>query len=149
MLRVFLRSCPLVLLAFAACSNIAGLLSTADAAQGWQGTRRVSYQAQNDLFYNYYVGPGPSGTTAQLYESPLPTPPFVGHTWITYQPFMPHEYLWRHQRSYYTYNPGAGWTRTNVRYGTGLGWGREFRRQGVPYSGYLRTFNGMARGLPR
>ena len=26
--------------------------------------------------------------------------------------------LYQHERSYYTYNHGAGWTRTNVRYGT-------------------------------
>ena len=88
---------------------------------GWQGKRRISYQQQKDLFYNYYVGPGPSGTTAQLYESPLPTPAFVGQTYVTYQPFMPHEYLYRHKRSYYTYNCGAGWTRTKVRYSTGGG----------------------------
>lgn len=85
---------------------------------GWQGKRRISYQQQKDLFYNYYVGPGPSGTVAQLYESPLPTPAFVGQTYITYQPFMPHEYLYRHKRAYYTYNGGSGWTRTNVRYRT-------------------------------
>ncbi len=85
---------------------------------GWQGKRRISYQQQKDLFYNYYAGPGPSGTVAQLYESPLPTPAFVGQTYITYQPFMPHEYLYRHKRAYYTYNGGAGWTRTNVRYRT-------------------------------
>jgi hypothetical protein len=54
-----------------------------------------------------------------MYVAPRPTPPFVGHTWVTYQPFMPHEYLYKHCRSYYTYNRGAGWRRTNVRYGTG------------------------------
>jgi hypothetical protein len=26
--------------------------------------------------------------------------------------------MYKHDRSYYTYNQGAGWTRTNVRYGT-------------------------------
>jgi hypothetical protein len=46
-------------------------------------------------------------------------PARVGHTWVTYQPFMPHEYLYKHDRAYYTHNPGAGWRRTNVRYGTG------------------------------
>jgi hypothetical protein len=54
-----------------------------------------------------------------MYVSPRPVPPNVGHTWVTYQPFMPHEYMYKHARSYYTYNPGAGWRRTNVRYGTG------------------------------
>jgi hypothetical protein len=92
---------------------------SAEAAHGWEGKRRISYQYQKDLFYNYYVAPGPyPGPGAQLYVSPQPVPPFVGHTYVTYQPFMPHEYLYRHERSYYTYNRGAGWTRTNVRYGT-------------------------------
>ena len=31
---------------------------------------------------------------------------------------MPHEFLYKHKRAYYTHNPGAGWRRTNVRYGT-------------------------------
>ncbi len=92
--------------------------NSAQALNGWDGKRMVSYQRQKDLFYNEYVGPGPSGTVAQIYPSPQPVPPSVGHTYTTYQPLMPHEFLYRHQRSYYTYNPGAGWTRTNVRYGT-------------------------------
>ncbi len=88
---------------------------------GWDGKRRISYQQQKDLFYNYYAQPGPcdNATAAGIYPSPRPVPPNVGWTWVTYQPFMPHEMLYRHERSYYTYNPGAGWTRTNVRYGTG------------------------------
>jgi hypothetical protein len=86
---------------------------------GWDGKRHISYQAQKDLFYNYYAQPGPfNGAAAQMYVCPKPVPAFVGHTWVTYQPWMPHEYTYRHERSYYTYNPGAGWRRTNVRYGT-------------------------------
>ncbi len=92
--------------------------NSAQAVDGWQGKRRISYQQQKDLFYNEYVGPGPCGAAAEIYPSPQPVPPTVGHTYTTYQPLMPHEFLYRHQRGYYTYNPGAGWTRTNVRYGT-------------------------------
>jgi len=40
-----------------------------------------------DVFYNFYV-------------SPRPVPPRVGHTWITYPPFMAHEFLYRHHRRY-------------------------------------------------
>ena len=83
------------------------------------GKRRISYQRQKDLFYNYYAAPGPfNGAAAEMYVAPRPVPPHVGHTWVTYQPLMPHEFLYKHQRSYYTYNRGAGWRRTNVRYGT-------------------------------
>lgn len=54
-----------------------------------------------DLFYNYYV---PGNPPAQMYLSPRPTPPLVGHTYITYQPLYPHEYLYHHSRSYYGYD---------------------------------------------
>lgn len=93
------------------------------AAHGWDGKRHVSYQQQKDLFYNYYAQPGPFYNTAgQMYVAPQPVPPRVGHTYVTYQPYMPHEHLYRHQRSYNTYNPGSGWTRTSVRYGTCGNW---------------------------
>jgi hypothetical protein len=94
---------------------------------GWDGKRRISYQRQKDLFYNYYAQPGPFyNTPSKLYVSPQPVPANVGHTYTTYQPFMPHEYTYRHKRAYYTHNPGAGWTRTNVRYGTCGNWCRGF-----------------------
>jgi hypothetical protein len=93
--------------------------NSAWAVHGWDGKRQISYQYQKDLFYNYYAQPGPFyNTPGKMYVSPLPVPPGVGHTYVSYQPFMPHEFTYRHQRGYYTYNPGAGWTRTNVRYGT-------------------------------
>lgn len=87
------------------------------AETGWSGKRRVSFQRQNDLFYNYYVGPNPSGTAAEMYISPLPTPVHVGHTWNTYQPVLPHEFTYKHKREYWTHNPGGGWRQTSVRYG--------------------------------
>ena len=70
-----------------------------------------------DLFYNYYVPPGPcGGVAAALYPSPRPTPPWVGHTYVTYQPLMPHELLYPHKRTYLRRNPDAGYTRTTVHY---------------------------------
>ena len=108
----------------AAVVALAAIASTSRAfgeeLPGWDGKRHISYQQQKDLFYNYYAQPGPyNGAAAQMYVCPRPVPANVGHTWVTYQPWMPHEYMYRHERSYYTYNPGAGWRRTNVRYGTG------------------------------
>lgn len=90
---------------------------SAEAAEG-RGKRKISYQGKNDLFYNYTVGPNPSSNRARMYVSPQPIPPNVGHTYTTYQPLMPHEYLYQHTRSYYSHVPGAGWTRTKVRYQT-------------------------------
>lgn len=92
-------------------------MQTAEAGEGhWK--RSISYQDKNDLFANYQVGPNPSGTAAQMYVSPQPVPPFVGHTYTTYQPWMPHEYLYKHTRSHYAYTQGCGWTRAKVRYRT-------------------------------
>jgi hypothetical protein len=78
-------------------------------------------QAQNrqshsgDLFYNYYTPPGYGGVAAQMYVSPLPVPPLAGHTYITYQPLMPHEFLYQHNRTY-VHNHEGGQTVTRVRW---------------------------------
>jgi hypothetical protein len=57
-----------------------------------------------DVFSNYYHPANPAGAYpgvgAQLYVSPRPVPARVGHTWITYPPFMPHEFLYQHRRRY-------------------------------------------------
>lgn len=57
-----------------------------------------------DVFSNYYHPAIPAGAYpgvgAQLYVSPRPVPARVGHTWITYPPFMPHEFLYQHRRRY-------------------------------------------------
>ena len=105
-------------------SLVIGLLialhQSGPAAQAWEGKwkRTISYQDKNDLFYNYQVGPNPSGTAAQMYVSPRPVPPHVGHTYTTYQPLMPHEYMYKHTRSHYAYQRGAGWSRSKIRYRT-------------------------------
>ena len=71
-------------------------------------------QPRYDLFYNYYAGQY-GGQPAQLYISPRPTPPFVGHTYMTYQPLMPHEFLYKHHRFYHRYNVyDCGATKTCV-----------------------------------
>lgn len=58
-------------------------------------------QAPQDLFYNYYAGPGPYGNyVAEMYVAPLPIPAHVGHTYYTYQPFYPHNYLQPHKMYY-------------------------------------------------
>jgi hypothetical protein len=70
-----------------------------------------------DLFYNYYAWPSCTGLGAELYVSPRPVPPLVGHTYITYQPLMPHEFMYTHHRTYHRYyNGGQGLNRTHVHY---------------------------------
>jgi hypothetical protein len=95
----------------------AGLASSEACAQhpgqlGYYGCIRPNSRA--DLFYNYYAQPCGDGVGAQLYVSPQPVPPFVGHTYITYQPLMPHEFLYKHHRTYFRYHPGSGVTKTHV-----------------------------------
>lgn len=80
----------------------------------------AEWRTSPDLFYNYYAQPGYGGLGAQMYPSPRPAPPLVGHTYVTYQPLMPHEFLYQHHRTYYRKNPGAGWTRTSVTWGNDL-----------------------------
>lgn len=127
---------------FAAVGTLA--LTATDAlahGHGWEGRRYVSEQRPNDLFYNYYVGPQPSGAAAGMYVSPLPVPANTGHTYTTYQPLMPHEMLYKHKRSYYSHHPGSGGTRTTVRYGT-FGGGLQAAQFGL----YDNTFFGWLRG---
>jgi len=82
-----------------------------DALQRAEAAGR--HRTAPDLFYNYYVPPV-GGVATQLYVSPRPTPPLVGHTYITYQPLMPHEFLYPHCRYYSRCHPGGGWTHTMV-----------------------------------
>ncbi len=73
------------------------------------------HRTSPDVFHNYYVPPAGCGTTgAQLYLCPRPVPPVVGHTYITYQPLMPHEFLYPHHRTYVRRHPGGGCTTTSV-----------------------------------
>jgi hypothetical protein len=67
---------------------------------------------------NYYVGPGAcGGVAAALYPCPRPTPPLVGWTYITYQPFAPHEFLYTHHDCYTQRHCEGGVTHTRVCYG--------------------------------
>ncbi len=87
------------------------------------GACQYRFYGQPDLFYNYYAWPSCTGVGAQLYVSPIPVPPHVGHTFITYQPLYPHEFLYTHHRSYQRYyNGGQGLNRTHVHYRASLFW---------------------------
>ena len=78
------------------------------------GHRPFTEASQPDLFYNFYV-PNNMGAAAAAYPAPYPTPSLVGHTYYTYQPLMPHEFLYQHHRTYHQYyNGGMGLNRTSV-----------------------------------
>ena len=66
--------------------------------------------------YGYYVQPGPGVLGAQLYVCPRPTPPMVGHTYITYQPLAPHEFMYKHKRHYRVVHPDDSRTKVKVKW---------------------------------
>jgi hypothetical protein len=50
-----------------------------------------------------------------MYLAPRPVPEWVGYTYYTYQPVLPHELLYQHHRTYFRYyDGGRGLTRTSV-----------------------------------
>lgn len=68
-----------------------------------------------DLFYNFYMPNNCGGVPAQMYIAPRPVPALVGHTYYTYQPFMPHEFTYPHHRTYRRfYDEGRGMTRAKA-----------------------------------
>jgi hypothetical protein len=81
-----------------------------------QAQAELPYYGSKDLFYNYYASPGPGLIGAEMYLCPRPVPPLTGHTYITYPPLMPHEFLYKHHRTYRTVHPDAPPTTTKVRW---------------------------------
>ncbi|TWU49201.1 hypothetical protein [Rubripirellula reticaptiva] len=70
-----------------------------------------------DLFYNYYTQGNANGVNAKMYLSPMPVPPNVGHTHLTYQPFYPEEMLYWHKNKFHNYyDNGRGMNRTRAMY---------------------------------
>ena len=74
----------------------------------------------NDLFYNYYAPQtgAEGGVPTDMYAAPHDTPHPAIQTYYTYQPWLPHEHLYHHNRSYLQYNGDYGMTRTNVSWGS-------------------------------
>ena len=46
----------------------------------------IRHSTSGDLFYNYYVPPVGGERRGAMYPCPRPTPPLVGHTYVTYPP---------------------------------------------------------------
>ena len=112
MRRWIFRTCVAAVMT-AACLSLggAGMARAHDHDKSVQ-CRFYGY-GQPDLFRNYYVPPACGGLGAQAYISPGPVPAHVGHTYITYQPLMPHEFMYHHHRTYHQkHDEGRGLTRT-------------------------------------
>lgn len=89
------------------------------APWGYRGPSNM-YEGHNaDLFYNYYAPQGSSeGVPTDMYASPQDTPYPAIQTYYTYQPWLPHEYLYNHNRTYTRYySGGMGRNTTRVTWG--------------------------------
>ena len=103
------------ILALVGLAAFLALWTFVPGATGEARAELIRHSTSGDLFYNYYVPPvGDGSVGAQMYPCPRPTPPLVGHTYITYQPLMPHEFLYKHHRVYKTVHEDAPRTRTSV-----------------------------------
>lgn len=60
----------------------------------------------NNLFGQYSTY-GANQVNASMYPAPHPVPGYVGGSMYTYEPLMPHEMMYTHQRNYYNYYGGS------------------------------------------
>jgi hypothetical protein len=94
---------------------------TAQAAASHPGNT-VAYgnilgRGTQPLFENYFTQGNANQATAGMYISPIGVPGNVGHTYYTYQPFYPHQYLYQHHDRYHSYyDGGRGLNRTHASY---------------------------------
>jgi hypothetical protein len=69
------------------------------------------------LFDNYFTQGQANQADAALYISPVGVPGWVGHTYNTYQPLYPHQFLYTHKDKYHSYyDQGFGLNRTKAKY---------------------------------
>jgi hypothetical protein len=95
---------------------VAGAVADGSSGVG-SGTVFGRSYGQPDLFYNFYTQGYANQSNAQMYLSPLPVPPNVGHTFYTYQPFYPHEMMYWHKNRFHRYyDNGRGMNRTRATY---------------------------------
>ena len=93
----------------------------------------------NNLFSQYYTQPGASQTQAAMYNAPHWVPSYTGHSYHTYQPLMPHEMMYQHNRNYYNYyNTGGFYGSPNALNKTQVRWQSGSNHMGpIPWSGNL------------
>lgn len=70
------------------------------------------------LFDNYFTHGHANSAEAGLYVSPSSgIPGWIGHTYNTYQPLYPHQFLYEHHDRYHSYyDGGRGLNRTHASY---------------------------------
>ncbi len=87
------------------------------AAGGSNSFGNMLGQGTQPLFDNYFTRGNANSAEAALYMSPIGVPGWVGHTYNTYQPLYPHQFLYQHHDSYHSYyDQGQGLNRTHAKY---------------------------------
>jgi hypothetical protein len=76
---------------------------------------------------NYYVPAATGDYSAAMYPSPRPVPPYVGMTYISYEPLAPAQFMYPHIRSFVRCNEDGGSTRTTVTWGHHFTWHPSLR----------------------
>ncbi len=85
---------------------------SSNGGYGTWGHRQVQ-----PLFDNYFTQGNANRADAALYVSPVGVPGWVGHTYNTYQPLYPDEFLYTHKDKYHSYyDQGFGLNRTKTMY---------------------------------
>ncbi len=93
------------------CGGAGGAWSAGGSAQ------HGMYNSAEHLFDNYFTQGPINQAQAGMYISPVGVPGWVGHTYITYEPFQPHEFMYHHRHRYHSYyDSGAGLNRTMATY---------------------------------
>lgn len=86
------------------------------AGNGGYGT--WGHRQVQPLFDNYFTQGNANQANAALYVSPIGNiPGWIGHTYNTYQPLYPDEFLYTHKDKYHSYyDQGKGLNRTKATY---------------------------------
>lgn len=107
---------------FAQCSNCGGTMAGSYIPGGMGSGGMDSFgnllgTGTQPLFDNYFTRGNANSAEAALYMSPVGVPGWVGHTYNTYQPLYPHQFLYQHHDRYHSYyDGGQGLNRTHAKY---------------------------------
>lgn len=107
---------------FAQCSSCGGAMAGTYVPGGMGSGGMDSFanllgKGTQPVFDNYFTRGHANSAEAALYISPVGVPGWVGHTYNTYQPLYPHQFLYQHHDRYHSYyDQGQGLNRTHAKY---------------------------------
>ncbi|MFN7843736.1 MAG: hypothetical protein ACK5YR_07450 [Pirellula sp.] len=89
----------------------------AGMAGGLDSFGQIYGRTTQPVFDNYFTRGYANQAEAGMYISPIGVPGWVGHTYNTYQPLYPHQFLYQHHDRYHSYyDNGMGLNRTHAHY---------------------------------